>query len=271
MLTASIVVYNSIWEELYKVISCTIESCVDKVYVIDNSISDILRKDICLISNKIEYIHGQGNVGYGAGHNIAIQKAIKEKAKFHIVINPDIYFEKNVIEGIVQYMSMHEDIGLIMPKILYPNGEIQCLCKLLPTPIDLIGRRFIPWMKYIKKRNKIYELQFTDYNKILEVPSLSGCFMFMRVSVLQEVSGFDERYFMYAEDLDLCRRIGEISKTVYYPLVSVYHGYEKGSYKNRKLLKYHLCSVIKYFNKWGWLFDSKRNEINNRILKQYNI
>ena len=58
------------------------------------------------------------------------------------------------------------------------------------------------------------------------------------------MGGFDERFFMYAEDLDLCRRIGEVSKTMYYPGVSIYHAYGKGSYKNRKLLKYHICSVV---------------------------
>ena len=102
----------------------------------------------------------------------------------------------------------------------------------------------------------------------MEVPSLSGCFMFMRVDVLKEVGGFDERFFMYAEDLDLCRRIGEASKTMYYPGVSIYHAYGKGSYKNRKLLKYHICSVVKYFNKWGWILDRKRTQINKVCLER---
>ena len=102
----------------------------------------------------------------------------------------------------------------------------------------------------------------------MEVPSLSGWFMFMRVSVLKEVGGFDERYFMYAEDLDLCRRIGEVSKTIFYPGVSVVHEYEKGSYKSKKLLKYHTVSIIKYFNKWGWIFDSKRKKKNKYCISQ---
>ena len=89
----------------------------------------------------------------------------------------------------------------------------------------------------------------------------------MRVDVLKRTGGFDERFFMYAEDLDLCRRIGEVAKTIYYPVVSIFHEYGKGSYKNRKLLKYHICSVIKYFNKWGWWFDSKRTKRNNHCLK----
>lgn len=74
----------------------------------------------------------------------------------------------------------------------------------------------------------------------------------------KKVGGFDERFFMYSEDVDLCRRIGEVSKTMFYPMASVYHGYEKGSYKSWKLLKYHICSAIQYFNKWGWVFDKKR-------------
>lgn len=81
--------------------------------------------------------------------------------------------------------------------------------------------------------------------------------MFARMSILKQVDGFDERYFMYAEDLDLCRRIGKVAQTMYYPKVSVYHAYAKGSYKNRKLLRYHMCSMIKYFNKWGWLWVLK--------------
>ena len=106
-----------------------------------------------------------------------------------------------------------------------------------------------------------------NYDKIMEVPLLSGCFMFLRVSVLEKVGGFDDRYFMYAEDFDLCRRIGEISKTVFYPFVSVTHVYEKGSYKNKKLLKYHIQSIIKYFNKWGWFFDTKRGARNKKCIQ----
>lgn len=183
-----------------------------------------------------------------------------------MVVNPDIYFEKGVLKKLETYMDASSSVGLVMPRILYPDGELQYLCKLLPSPSDLLFRRFLPWKKYVEKKNRNYELRFTDYNQEMEVPSLSGCFMFIRTSVLKQVRGFDERYFMYAEDLDLCRRIGEVSRTMYYPFVSVFHKYEKGSYKNRKLLKYHICSVVKYFNKWGWFFDFERKKINKRIL-----
>lgn len=266
MITASIVAYHTPIAEISHLLECVIHSNIDIVYLIDNSSNDSLRELSC-VSSKIVYIYSN-NLGFGHGHNIAIRKAFEKKSDYHIVINPDIYWEGNVIETLTTYMDTHPDCGLVMPKVLYPNGDLQYLCKLLPTPMNLFGRRFLPFKGIQAKMDEKFELHFSGYDKEMEVPSLSGCFMFMRVDVLREVGGFDERFFMYAEDLDLCRRIGEVSKTMYYPGASIYHAYGKGSYKNKKLLKYHICSVIKYFNKWGWFFDKKRRRINKECLLQ---
>lgn len=268
MITASIVCYHHRFSEIKKVIDCLLCEPVTVVYIVDNSSNDYLR-ELEKLSTCIRYIHSD-NLGYGAGHNIAIREAIEIGATYHIVINPDIYFEKGVLGKLVEYMDRNPAVGQVMPKVLYPDGQIQYLCKLLPTPMDLIGRRFIPWKRFLRRCNEKYELHFTGYDSIMNVPSLSGCFMFMRASVLQKIGGFDERFFMYAEDVDLCRRIGEVAETIYFPEVCVYHAYAKGSYKNKKLLRYHICSVIKYFNKWGWFFDRKRREINQEVLKKYN-
>ena len=256
MTTGSIVTFHTAFADLHRLVSCVLQSDIEILYIIDHSSNDSLR-ELKAMSERIVYIYSD-NLGYGSGHNIAIRKSIEKNADYHVVLNPDIYWNGDVIKGLIQFMESRVDCGLVMPQVLYPSGNIQYLCKLLPTPMDLFGRRFIPIKKYQEKSADRYELHFTGYDKVMEVPSLSGCFMFMRVDVLKRVNGFDERFFMYMEDLDLCRRIGEISKTMFYPMVAVYHEYEKGSYKNRKLLKYHLCSVIKYFNKWGWIFDKRR-------------
>lgn len=268
MITASIVSYHHRLSELKKVIDCVLSEQVEKLYIVDNSSDDRLR-ELEGMSDRIRYIHSI-NRGYGAGHNIAIQEAIELGSTYHAVVNPDIYFEAGVLKKLATYMDASSSVGLVMPRILYPDGELQYLCKLLPSPSDLLFRRFLPWKKYVEKKNRNYELRFTDYNQEMEVPSLSGCFMFIRVSVLEQVRGFDERYFMYAEDLDLCRRIGEVSRTMYYPFVSVFHEYAKGSYKNRKLLKYHICSIVKYFNKWGWIWDANRKKVNQKFFDNWN-
>lgn len=266
MITASIVAFHTKHDELKRLLDCALTGYIDRLFIIDNSSNDELR-DFVKDNDKVNYIHSL-NLGYGSGHNVAIRKSIEMGADYHVVLNPDIYWNDNVIERLCEFMDANSDCGLVMPKIVYPSGETQHLCKLLPSPMDLIGRRFVPIKSYQKKHDYQYELHWTGYDSIMEVPSLSGCFMFMRCSVLKHVGGFDERYFMYAEDLDLCRRIGEVSRTMFYPNVVVVHEYEKGSYKSGKLLKYHVASIVKYFNKWGWIFDRKRIEKNRSCIEQ---
>lgn len=268
-INASIVTFHTKHTDLRRLINCVKQSPINKLFIIDNSSNDELREFV-KDDQQIHYIHSV-NLGYGSGHNIAIKKSIEENSTYHIVLNPDVYWNGKVIDELSSFMEANKECGLVMPKVCYPNGDTQYLCKLLPTPMDLIGRRFLPLISYKAQHDYNYELHWSGYDKIMEVPSLSGCFMFMRCSVLEKVGGFDERYFMYAEDLDLCRRIGEVSKTMFYPNVSIVHEYEKGSYKNRRLLKYHIKSIIKYFNKWGWFVDKKRNLRNKSCIEKINL
>ena len=103
----------------------------------------------------------------------------------------------------------------------------------------------------------------------MEVPFLSGCFMAIRRESIEQCGMFDERFFMYGEDIDFSRRINEQFKTIFYPHVSIMHGYEAASYKSFKMLKIHTQNIIRYFNKWGWLFDKRRKQTNKRILAQF--
>lgn len=269
MITASIVTYNTKKNDLTKVLECLKNSSIERIYIVDNSPTDDL-KTFAELSSKIYYIYGQGNIGYGSAHNIAIEKSIKFGAKYHVVINPDIYFENGTIEALAKYMDENEDNGQIMPKVVYPNGELQYLCKLLPTPMDLIGRRFIPIKNYVKKCNQKFEMHKSGYDKVINVPFLSGCFMFFNNNALKKVKGFDDNFFMYCEDIDLCRRVGMAGyKTVYYPLITVVHAHEKESYKSKAMLKAHVKSALRYFNKWGWFFDKYRIKLNKQTRQQY--
>lgn len=268
MLTASIVLFNTPQIQIDKVLESVFSSqCIDKLYIIDNSPNDyyrILEKN----SPIIHYIHNE-NLGYGASHNFAIKKAVESYSKYHIVLNPDIYFDKNVLLELTDFMDKNSDVSYILPKVVYPNGELQYLCKLLPTPFDLIFRRFLPETKWLKKQNERYELRHSGYDKIMNPPCLSGCFMFLRLETLAKHSlFFDERYFMYCEDFDLMRRIHRVAKTLYYPKVTIVHNHAKESYKSRKMLLTHIKSAIKYFNKFGWFFDKERRTMNRKILEE---
>ena len=265
-ITASMVLYNSDVEEIKRAVSSFLDTeLYIKLFIVDNSQEDSL-KELSKLDSRIEYIFTGKNLGYGRANNLIINKVLSE-TEYHLVMNPDVYFEKGTLEELYTFMQANEDIGLTMPRVYHYDGTEQWLCKLLPTPKDLIIRRFIPDGKYKDKISRIYNMWDADYDKQMDVPFLSGSFMFMRSSVLKQVKGFDERFFLYCEDLDLCRRIGQISRTVYFPGAKIYHGYQKASYLNTKIMLIHSISAIKYFNKWGWVFDKERKRKNIEFIK----
>jgi len=211
---------------------------------------------------RARYIKAPCNGGYGYGHNIAIKK-FAHTTDFHLICNPDINFVPNELDSLVAYASNRPE-GLFMPNIIYPDGKRQELCKLLPRPRDLFARRFLP--RLAERLDENYLLRFADYSKPFSAPSLSGCFMLFRSDALIRVGGFDERYFMYLEDIDLSRRVAKSDGCLYVPQVTVVHEFQKESYRNPILLKAHIISAIRYFNKWGWIFDKERRELNRKCL-----
>lgn len=263
MITASLVIYHNSRREINTLLDSVLRSPIDKLYIIDNSRHDLYRA-LEQRSPRICYIHNI-NDGYGAAHNIAMREAIRLRAKYHIVINPDIYFSEGTIESLIKYMDNHKDIGWVMPKILYPSGEVQHLCKLLPTPYDLIIRRFLPKRLLGRVRDR-FNPKISD--RELNMPYLSGCFMFLRVSALRKVGLFDERFFMYGEDLDLSRRMHQQYKTIYYPGAAVVHAHRAESYHSGKMLWVHIENIAIYFNKWGWFFDPERRVVNKKVRRE---
>ena len=267
IISASIVLYRND-SQIIDTIKCFLNTDLPvKLFLIDNSpdnrLHNLLKEFID--DYKVEYIFNNKNVGFGTAHNIALRKSVS-LSKYHLVLNPDIIFNQTVIPELVEYMDSRKDVGLVMPKIMYPDGSIQYVCKLLPAPYDLLFKRFIP-VRFIQSHLNKFQLKFTNYDKEMEVPYLSGCFMFIRVEALNYAGFFDENFFMYPEDIDLTRRIHKHYKTMFYPNVQVIHEHEQGSYKSFRLFWIHIVNLIKYFNKWGWIFDKERSTINKKILK----
>ena len=88
---------------------------------------------------------------------------------------------------------------------------------------------------------------------------------------LKEVGLFDERFFMYPEDIDLTRRLHQRYQTLFYPEVSITHNHQKASYHSMRMLWIHCINMIRYFNKWGWIWDKERERINERVLQESNV
>jgi GT2 family glycosyltransferase len=265
-ISASIVLYNCDTEQLKTVVRSYSPSECKWLYLIDNSPVQANIASFLADSRYISYYFSGENRGYGAGHNIAIKKALKTGSKYHVVLNPDLEFAPDVIDKIAEFMDTDDTIAQVMPKVLNRLGEFLYLCKLLPTPMELFFKRFLS-ERYAEKALMRYQLRFTGYNNVMNVPYLSGCFMFFRTSAFNRVGLFDERFFMYPEDIDITRRMHKFYKTMYYPEVSIVHAHKAESYKSQKMLRIHIVNIIRYFNKWGWFFDRERKIINANVLK----
>lgn len=263
-LAISIVTYKTNPDQLGICIDCIFNSGVQAdVYIVDNSPDEEL-KDLVLAKRCI-YIHNPSNPGYGAGHNIAIKNAIQQGVDYHLVINADVSFPTDALGKMIAFMEENPHIGQLMPMVINPDGTVQRLCKLVPTPFDLFIRRFLPASINTHLRRQ-FELWESGYNKVMFVPYLSGCFMFLRCTALKEVGLFDERFFMYPEDIDLTRRMAMKYDTVFFPNVTVTHEHGAASYKSLRMLWVHAHNLIKYFNKWGWFFDNGRRDLNRKTL-----
>ena len=269
-IVCSLVIYKNDRKQLLDAIDSFLNTDLKvKLVLIDNSPSNIL-EDL-KIDSRVEYIHNPSNPGYGSTHNIAIRKYINQ-TKYHLILNPDIYYSEGVIEGIISFMDRDESIGLVMPKILYPDGKIQYLAKLIPSPFVFFARRFLPLQSLKKNISDRFELRFSEYDTIMEVPYLSGCFMVFRTEALERINGFDENIFMHMEDLDITRRCYDAGfKTLFYPNQIVYHDHLFKSFLTVANLKMYFTSAFYYYNKWGWFFDKKRVLINKKTIENIKL
>ena len=193
--------------------------------ILDNSTTDEVR--LSCYYNSVTYIFNNKNLGYGKAHNLAIRQYLNQ-SRYHLVLNPDVSFAHDVIEKLYDFMESNQQAGLVMPKVLGCEGQLQMFCKLLPTPFDLAARRFFPFKNWFKNQNEKYEMKASGYNQVMNVPFLSGCFMFLRNESLKKTGLFDERFFLYAEDTDLSRRIHQQFETLFFPGTEIKHVHARG-------------------------------------------
>ncbi len=209
--------------------------------------------------DNLKLILSDKNLGMGGGNNLGIKHS---KGQYILISNPDIVFKKDCISKLYQQIRNNEEIALVGPKLLYPDGSLQYSSARFPKIyLPLLRRTFIGY--FFPNFSNNYFLKFDSYDKIREVDWLLGaCFIVRREQFfLSQGKLFDERFFMYFEDVDLCRRIKQAKKkTIYLPSAVAIHDHARASARHRwylaifkdKLAKEHIKSWWRYFLKWGF-------------------
>lgn len=246
--TGCIVTYNNI-ATIGNALSSLLEhtKAPFRLYVVDNGSTD---GTVELIENsypQVTLIRNCGNIGFGAGHNLILDRLDSE---YHVIINPDIIIRDDVISKLAAFLDANSDIGLASPEIRFPDGRLQILGKKAPCLKYLVASR----MRGNGEPSKLlreYAMLDCDLSKPVDIQNATGCFMFIRTKLFKELGGFDKRYFMYFEDSDLTRSVNLKSRTVYCPEATVYHEWGRESKKNFKLKLVQINSMLNYFAKWG--------------------
>lgn len=223
-----------------------------EIVVVDNTEKENRKnyfKEIQELTNldDVILVVNNSNLGFGKANNIALEKA---QGTFFVICNPDILLIENSFDKILPYMKKNTSVGAVIPKLIDKNHKIEPVYRRELTPYDVFIRYFHPFNTFSKRR-AYHTMQDMDFTKPFQVPFGQGSFLVVRTSLMKQLNGFDERYFMYVEDADLCKRINQVSLLEYFPYTSVVHLWEKGSHRNFKLMKWHIQAMIKYFNKWG--------------------
>ncbi|KVT41573.1 glycosyltransferase [Burkholderia multivorans] len=197
---------------------------------------------------------GQGNVGYGRGHNLAIEQA---HSQFHLILNPDVDLDEQAFVAAYAFFEEHTDLGLLAPKVTDKAGGLQYLCRRFPTVVDLFVRGFMPApiRRVLARRLERYEMRDAigdGTRTVWDPPIVSGCFMLYRTAVLKRLGGFAPCYFLYFEDYDLTLRTHDIARVAYVPTVQVVHHGGGASRKGLAHIRMFVASAFKFYNRFGW-------------------
>lgn len=216
-LTVSIVNFNAgkylieCLDSLYKLR----DKVLMEIFVIDNVSTDGSLEEAKKRFPKVNFIENDKNLGFGKAHNQILRNL---KTKYVLILNPDSKVLSGTLKYLLNYMNVNTDVGIASCKLEKTDGSIDWAShRGFPTP-------WASFLYYFLKNDKLYHLTDKDMTKSHEVDSVVGAFMFIRKEVFDKIGFFDEDYFLYAEDIDLCYRAKRAGfKVMYIPEIKAIH------------------------------------------------
>lgn len=227
-----------------------------EIIVIDNNPAAGLRDLLKSQFQEVRYIKNDKNLGFGGAMNVGIRAS---KGEYVLVFNPDIIVQPGSLEELKRFMDDSPDVGIVGPRLMNPDNTLQHSCYRLPTAM-LPAYRRTPLGKLPRGRRAVerYLMTHDDHSQTMDVDALIGAALFTRRSALEKVGLFDERFFLYYEDNDLCRRFWENDyRVVYHPDAQMVHYHKRasgqGNLVQQLLSKFawiHMHSFWKYLMKY---------------------
>lgn len=238
------------------------------IWVVDNDSND---GTVELVQEKFPNVNLKvlnKNYGYAKAVNEGIKVS---SGKYIFLVNPDMLFlEGRPIEEMFDFMEVNRNVGIVGPKLINPDKSIQYSCRKFENLLMPLYRRTI--LKDTKKGveiNQDFLMSDWEHNQIKEVDWVIGTGLFARRDMTESLGGMDERFFMYYEDVDLCRRFWQNNwKVVYYPKSPIIHYHGRMSAESFGIVslfsrgtRIHIKSWLKYFIKYFKQYKYERSSI----------
>ncbi len=247
-LSACIVLYQSNATVLNTVQSVMKSEEPIDLYLVDNDPAHSIASVITDSYPQVQLIQEKKNVGFGRAHN---ELCGRLHSRYHLILNPDVTFDPDLLGRMVEYMEAHRDIAILTPRIFFPDGKEQFVPRLQPNFLFLLSGLLENW-PFFKGQRRRYTMQDAYIPGPMRVGSASGCFLLIRTQVFYKLKGFDPHFFMYMEDCDLSKRAQEYGHVVYHPDFCVTHAWNRADKRDARLLWEHVKSAVRFLNKWGW-------------------
>ena len=217
--------------------------------VVDNASTDRTAAIVREASPAIRLLVNERNVGFGPGHNLAIRSGVGRR---HLVLNPDTVCHPGSLEQMAHFLDDHPQVAFVGPRVLEPDGKVYPSCRSLPTPGALIFRnRILSGLFPNNPYTRGYLMGGIDHSRAAEAGWLSGSCLMVSRGALETIGLLDERFFMYCEDMDWCRRAHDQGWQVFYePAATITHLRGRSSdQKIPQMLIEHHRSMWKYYCK----------------------
>lgn len=243
---------------LSSVLASHLNGITYEIIVVDNASPEGDIKSLSLDFPGVKFISSPVNLGMGAGNNLGARSAAGD---FLLILNPDTELHNNAIKVMLDHLKSDAQSGIIGPKLIYPDGERQTSCYQFPNLLMPFFRRTFLG-RLMPRYLHSYLMTDSDFDEVQKVEGwIMGSCLMLRADLFRKLGGFDERFFMYFEDTDLCKRISRSGlDVIYQPNAVVIHHHGRASAKNHwlwsiltnRMARIHLASYLNYFFKWGF-------------------
>jgi GT2 family glycosyltransferase len=221
-----------------------------EIVVVDNASADGSADAVRALFPEVSVVANRTNLGFGQAANQGFRKSSGE---YVLLLNPDVTAAPGSLERMLRFMEEHRDVGLLLPKLLNADGTVQSSCRTFYTfPVLLLRRTPLGAIFRNARSVRVHLMADWDHSQVREVDWGLGAAMLVRRSAVSQGAPFDERFFIYFEDVDLCLRLKQSGwKVVYFPEAPMFHHHLRqsaGDWWNRARFE-HLKSLIKFIYK----------------------